>query len=689
MAHDATRLLKQLGAAIKTSALYPPSHPGNAKAVDTLFNALRTFMGAQGECCVDVGKDALSVNGVVVDDRAHAHLAYSLYSRKLTQFKILPAVTRPQLTAFLAIVAKDRTKLEEAGGVAHLLIESGVEGIEVTELSLEIDEDAEILGVNAFFSLLGRGRLSFDERGRLLEILRAGPEQIGKLLQNTYALARQVVDGNTEEDQIQQVLDVVRSLDRLILDEPFDDRPSLYTNLAEAIVLLETPLGPRLARAMLLGTKEDVAVQVIADHLTTEELATWMLSVLAEGDVVEQLATAVQRCGLDREKTKGILALLDTRLSRRGERQDAIGDALSRMLSSLFSRARSDAPPPVELKMAQAAVTEAELERYVKEAGVIDEAASIREVIKTCVDVLANDMDKEELVDFADGLAGYLFWLVEHREFALLREILKKLKRIASTARGVRAEVINGLLESVTRSPLLDRLLDALWEGRATAVEQEVGDCVQALADELVGPLVHVLGTEPRAGMRAILCDLLVRMGPGPVDALGSFVTDSRWYLVRNIASVLGRVRAPEGIPYLGRLIHHWDYRVRAQTVDALVNIGTEDAQALIVAFLNDADERIRLRALKSLDTRGMQAAMPALLDVLDRRDPFHRRFALRHAAIEAVARLGARDALPALEKLARTGLVFSRQGRELRRLARTAVSIIEPDGAPAEEYAP
>jgi hypothetical protein len=689
MAHDATRLLKQLGAAIKTSALYPPSHPGNAKAVDTLFDALRAYMGAERTCCVDVGKDALSVNAVVVDDRAHANLAYFLYSRKLAQFKILPSVTRPQLIAFLAIVAMERTRLEEAGGVAHLLIESGAEDIEVTELALEVDEDAEILGVDAFFGLLVRGRLSLDERERLIDILRAGPEQIGKLLQNTYALAREVVDGNSEEGQVQQVLEVVRSLDRLILDEPFDDRPALYTNLAEAIVLLEKPLGPRLARAMLLGTTEDVAVQVTADHLTAEELAAWMLSALAEGDIVEQLGAAAQQCALDREKAKGVLAVLDTRLSLRGGRKDGIADALSRVFSSLPSRARSDTLPTVELKVAQTAVTEEELERYVKEAAAIDEASSIREVIKTCVDVLANEMDKEELLDFADGLAGHLFWLLERREFALLRDILKRVKRIASTARGARAEVISGLLESVTHGPLLDKLLVALWEGRTTPVEQEIGDCVEVLADELVGPLMHVLGTEPRPGMRAILCELLVRIGPGRVDELGSFVADSRWYLVRNVASILGRLGAPQGIPYLARLLHHWDYRVRAQTVDALVNIGTDDAQALIVAFLNDADQRIRLRALRSLDARGMQAAMPALLDMLDRRDPFHRLFELRHAVIEAVARLGARDALPKLEKLARAALVFSRQGRELRRLARTAVSIIEAGDAPAEEYAP
>ena len=51
-------------------------------------------------------------------------------------------------------------------------------------------------------------------------------------------------------------------------------------------------------------------------------------------------------------------------------------------------------------------------------------------------------------------------------------------------------------------------------------------------------------------------------------------------------------------------------------------------------------------------------------------------------AGIETVARLGARDALPALKKIARTSLVFNKQRRELRRLARMALARLE--GPPA-----
>ena len=74
--------------------------------------------------------------------------------------------------------------------------------------------------------------------------------------------------------------------------------------------------------------------------------------------------------------------------------------------------------------------------------------------------------------------------------------------------------------------------------------------------------------------------------------------------------------------------------------------------------------------------------AMPALRALLEAQGPSNRSFGLRQAGIETVARLGARDAIPALKKIAHTSFVFNKQGRELRRLARMALARIE--GAPA-----
>ncbi|MDR7520137.1 MAG: HEAT repeat domain-containing protein, partial [Armatimonadota bacterium] len=318
-----------------------------------------------------------------------------------------------------------------------------------------------------------------------------------------------------------------------------------------------------------------------------------------------------------------------------------------------------------------------ESEHRLREAA-IDEDDATREVAASLVDVLRYEDDEMEVKDLGTTLEGFLPWLLEHQEFALLGRIIEPMQEIARTSGGSRSRVAAGLLKRLTEPPLFDGLLAALWAGRETAAGRDVQGCLEALGGQVVRPLVRVLGEEPRAARRAMLCDLLVQVGRNHVDDLGAFITDARWYLVRNIANVLGRTRNPQAIPYLDRLAGHHEYRVRREVVDALASLGTEDAQARLVAFLDDPDERIRLRTVQSLDAAGARRAMPRLVALLAAPDLLNRRFALRQAALETVERVGAREALPVLRKLVGRRLVFGSRGVELRRLARRAVSALE-----------
>jgi len=678
----AVRMVKQMGLTIKASGLYPPSHPGNALAVETLHRVLSAFIQTYGPFSVGVGRHTLSVDGTTVPGLASEALAYALYSRRLIQFAFLPTISESQLASFVRIVGMERTKLEAAGGIGRLLSESGVTEIKVKELTMGPGQEVVVLGQDAFLSLVGRGKLSPEERERVIETLTAGPTEASRLLQGAYTLAVEAVDRVTEDAQLQQVLQATKSVDRLILNEPFDQQGALYTNLAEALLLLDKPLGPSLVRNLLSKAGEDITAQVILEHLSSEHLAKIVLQSLAEGDAVQQIARTMRVWNLDQEKAKDVLSLLELHLRDQDGGGRALRDTVQRELGPLPSAA-AETPPPVEFDDSRVAVSDEELKGCLREAQTIDEAASIREVVKTLVDVLSNATEHGVQVDVAEALAGYLSGLMDRREFAFLREVLGRVKALESIAGPERAEAIRSLRQRIAEGPAVDGLVAALWEARTTPAEQEIKACIEVLADELVGPLIRKLGDEPRAGVRAMLRDLLVSIGAKHVDEVGASITDSRWYLVRNVADILGMIRSPEGVPHLERLVRHWDVRVRMHTLDALARIGTDPAQAALSAFLSDREERVRLRALRALDARGLPNAMPALQALLEGRDPANRSFALRQAGIETAARLRARDALPALKKLARTRLIFQRHGRELRKLAREAIASIEGQPAP------
>lgn len=678
-ARAAERALKRMGKAVKTFLLYPPPHPMGAQAADSLMADLRQYMQAHGPLHVRVTKHALTLDSVTFEDGGHGDLALYFFVRRLAGIAVKPDVTEKELAAFLSIISMDRANLEAAGGVEYLLWQAEVKHVVADELTLEQADEQEILGLGAFHALIGRGRLSPAERERVVEILRSGPDQVARLLENVDAATAKVFKDISEAERVELVCQAIRALDRVILDEPLEDQPALNANLAAAQLHIVEPLRQSVQRVLLSGAEDDPIIRVLMDHLSPEQLAQVIFGALSSGGVADQVADYLRKLGADRERARAVLASLEGRLQAEGVTLGWVGDAVSPKAPLL--RAQEPESPAIEPDASQIAVSDEEYELRLNEVRAIDEAAAIREVILTLLEVLHHEEDMEALPAIAESLAGHLPWMLEQRAFGLLAEVLRGLKTVAGTSTRRRAELASGLLKTVTEAPLIDTLLNALWNDRGTPAERELQACFRTVADRVTATLVRILGEEPRAAMRAVLCDLLVAIGQDHIQELGAFVGDSRWYLVRNIANILGRLRHPGGVPYLERLARHQEYRVRRETVDALASIGTEEAMVTLVEFIDDPDQRIRLAGLQSLDAHGVRLALPKLMRLLDARDLLNRLFELKWAAIETLGRIGREEALPALQRLARKRLVFGPRGRELRRLAAVAVEIIEARG--------
>lgn len=675
-AEAAARVLRRLGLAIKTSALYPPSHPGRITATAVLLGDLHAYTEAYGALSLQIGRQTLSVDGLPVD--GSSNLANFLYTRKVSQVTILPAADQPQIAAFVSIAGMERSQLDAAGGLEQLLQEAGAWDIKVTELVLRVRDDAEILDLGAFFSLLGQGRLSPQERDRVVDILRAGSDQVAKLLQNVYSLAGEVLEDIGEDGPSRQVKEAIRNLDRIILDEPFDRQQALYEHLAAATLLLGPPIDRQVIPALLAAAQHDAGIQVVLHHLTGEQLAEMILAATAKGGSADEIVRTLRGLSLKREKAQGVLSALDARLPGPREPRSSLTEVV---LPQLHFSDETDGAVPAEFSESELAVSPEELAAYRREAQRIDEAGAAGEGLITLLDVLRNEPEQKELLDAADGVAGCLRGLVEHGEFGLLRGSLEILQAIPPAAPGPRGEIIDALLEGIAGGPFPDQALAVLSEGKETAVADDVHACMTILGKHTIGPLVRMLQAEQRVEMRELLCNLLVRLAREHVDVLGAFVSDDRGPLVRQVAHILGRIGRPEGTSHLVRLVRHPDFGVRVEALNALASIGTDAAQAQICLFLHDPEPMIRVRALSSLDTHGMRLALPALAPVLEAPDRLNRRFVVRRAAINAIARVRAAEALPSLKKLAAAPFAVGRCRRELRRLAREAVVTIEQSG--------
>lgn len=223
---------------------------------------------------------------------------------------------------------------------------------------------------------------------------------------------------------------------------------------------------------------------------------------------------------------------------------------------------------------------------------------------------------------------------------------------------------------SVVRSELEDLITACLDAPAAPA-----GDVrhLRKMRDAAVPVLVHLLEDEPRASRRRRICELLADVIEGQPALLAPYLRFESWHLARNLAFVLGELRDPEGIPCLADLGRHDEYRVRREVLDALRKIGTEEARTTQTVFFSDPDPRIKRHLIAGLDSYDSHAS-EWLVRIVRSRDYSRHGTSVKEAAIAALGRMRADEALPVLKRVANSRWVLGRKRKMLKDAARGAL---------------
>lgn len=200
------------------------------------------------------------------------------------------------------------------------------------------------------------------------------------------------------------------------------------------------------------------------------------------------------------------------------------------------------------------------------------------------------------------------------------------------------------------------RHFEALADWLNNNPQADLGD-VRALLEYFgtfaVAPITAMLGVLNHRPARMMVCAFLAEHGRDAVDLIGGFIYDKRWYVVRNIAKILGEIGRDRGVTFLRRSAPHPDLRVRVETVRALGKIGSPAAHRLLIEFLDDKEKDVRMRALRTIGNRRVAAAREALADLAGREALFTMDADEREEILRAYAQVGGEDAVSQLARMA------------------------------------
>jgi len=261
---------------------------------------------------------------------------------------------------------------------------------------------------------------------------------------------------------------------------------------------------------------------------------------------------------------------------------------------------------------------------------------------------------------------------VENARWDLVHEIIDALRTLEPETDSHLQRRIREAISRICRRDHFERLASFLNANPQTDLEA-IRALLPLYGSPAIMPITAMLGTLEGRPARMMVCEFLSKQGRDTIDLVGGFIYDKRWFVVRNVAMILGEIGHERALTFLRRSASHADARVRLETLRAAAKIGGSNANVLVREFLKDGEVDLRKRALRVLGQTGDPAvrdeirALVADDDSMPDKDPQE----LREMFVAHV-RLGGERAVSDLVDVIGKNRLFGRSRWQAVRVAAT-----------------
>jgi len=205
------------------------------------------------------------------------------------------------------------------------------------------------------------------------------------------------------------------------------------------------------------------------------------------------------------------------------------------------------------------------------------------------------------------------------------------------------------MVQELMQPVSIQRTVEKL-DAQGEAALADFVELAQEVGDPGIDWLTLVLSeSQQRATRLALAQSLASRCRENP-ERLAPWLSDGRWYVVRNIVHILGWIGGPDVVPLLGTALRHPDARVREQVVSALSTNDLKLTRPLLVRAVEGADTKLFCQVLAQL-SRARDAATARFVFAFLQQEKFATRPAEERRAIyAALASVGGDEIVAELE---------------------------------------
>ena len=689
------QMARALLAAVRNWTLYPPEHPTVALSVDR-FSATISESSLGAAFSIGVTPDTLLIEGAAADagQTGIAEAAALLHDRDIVNVTFLGTVPMETIHAFMRLLTMEAAERRRLGGPARMWRREEHPSITIEQ----IDYDKVLAreeGVTAeparrddlwrsiVLSIGGAQNTVFDalSQQRLLAIA-GSPIDIGDLA-TAVSAPKCTLDGSPMlTSQAATVLAAFRHLSSIVSVMSPDRMPEVMTNLATAA----TQLDPHVIMQLMQTPDDPAGVQVvtgIAGAFDDVKVAQLLATALAlDGTASDRLATIFNTIAPDEDRKRRVLTLTrnllsETDFGRSGQFQVLwasteellvsyndrayVSDAYRSALDNVGTRAERmssvDLPP--------------ELPEWMESLG----QASVRGLSVTMlIDLFTLEDDPARASEMAGDMSALAEDLLMSGAYDDALTVARALQTRVSTPQAIGRDACRQSLEQLGESLAMRESVALIGEVEETSWTA-MRLVIATIGVSSVEALKSVVAIEADNETTARAESLIIGFGQKATLRLASLTSDSRWFVQRRGARLLGKIGSAEAVPLLQPLLRQNDPRVARAAVAALGVIQDPAAARAIHTVLRAATGEVRRAVIEALVAEKDPRVVPMLVRILEESQPLGKDHDVVLETIEALGTVGTDGSVSILLTMAQKKKFFG--GRKLRSLKERSVDAL------------
>jgi HEAT repeat protein len=214
------------------------------------------------------------------------------------------------------------------------------------------------------------------------------------------------------------------------------------------------------------------------------------------------------------------------------------------------------------------------------------------------------------------------------------------------------------LMQSIDKAgePQRIRALEPVLNQWGAKESDRMFDFWMLLNKNALPPLIELLGRLTQMKMRRVICEVLIHLGKDHIEPLAQKLDDSRWYVVRNVVYVLGKIGQENVIEKFQRLVNHKEAKVRKELIHTLDGMKDPRARELLKSFLYDPESSLRIMAIRSLANHNYEGALETLKNMIENREFISRENYEKREVFDALGKIGGATMVPNMLKMVQVG---------------------------------